>query len=726
MMAFLRSIRDQFEGEVTGRLFPNRLALAAVAVIGAALVFAASWLPPLAQVVLWGTLLAVLLAVSRPFGPVLFYDLVRSARRTRFTVIRTLYASLMAFILGWIFMIITFKYDGKVPSREMTEIATWIFNALIAIQFITVVLLTPAYTAGAIAEEKERKTLEFILGTDLRNGEIISGKVASRLLNLALLLLAGVPIFSLLQFLGGVDFYLVMAGAAATLVTMFSLAGLSILNSVSCRRARDAIVLTFLMGVAYYILATASLMVYPLSRSQAIPGLEHFPSTDSWTSPVELGDVVDWFNAGNIGYAVFRLGRGASATAVLENDLPGVLGAYALFHGLVGVVCIGWSVMRLRILALRETVKAASRKKGMARRVPNRPRVGRHPMIWKEVFAEGAVRLNAMGRVVVLVLVLASFIPTIIIIYLYFEGRFRWGMGMAWKEVGEAMNAAQMRFVATTVATLMLLLVVVRAAGSVRNERERNTFDELLTTPLTNDEILFAKWFGSVLSVRWGWAWLGLIWAVCLVTGGVEVFGPPLILVSWLVYAAVGAGVGLWFSIGSRSTLRATVAALATMIVLYGGHWLLTGLFCYMPIAILFPRMNDNSWDWMLYLQGGQTPPFVMGLFAYGGRDFEHHGFRHDEWLIKITLASLFGVLCWAGLVPLLWVMIKRRFEEVTGRAARTHPERITPRARRPVTAPKRALVIDAKPAGNGQDERILTVLPVDEKEPDVKGQPPA
>ena len=47
-----------------------------------------------------------------------------------------------------------------------------------------ILLLTPAYTAGAVAEEKERRTLEFILATDLRNREIILGKVLSRLLNL--------------------------------------------------------------------------------------------------------------------------------------------------------------------------------------------------------------------------------------------------------------------------------------------------------------------------------------------------------------------------------------------------------------------------------------------------------------------------------------------------------------------------------------------------------------
>ena len=55
------------------------------------------------QVLLWGVWLAGLLVVGRLFGPVLFYDLVRSARRLRFVVVRTLYALFIAFILcNWL------------------------------------------------------------------------------------------------------------------------------------------------------------------------------------------------------------------------------------------------------------------------------------------------------------------------------------------------------------------------------------------------------------------------------------------------------------------------------------------------------------------------------------------------------------------------------------------------------------------------------------------------
>jgi len=242
-MSLLRSVRDHVRGNLVESATLGALLAGAVA-----LVALSGTLPLAYQVVLWGLLLAALTIVGRLFGPVLYYDLVRSARRLRFVLVRTLYALLVAFVLCWLFFILVMERGWRMPHERMSEFATTFFYTFLVIQYATVKLLTPAYTAGAIAEEKERKTLEFILATDLRNREIILGKVVSRLLNLSLLLLAGVPILAFLQLLGGVDFTLALAAFAATALTMYSLAGLSILNSVLCRRARDAIVLTYLMS----------------------------------------------------------------------------------------------------------------------------------------------------------------------------------------------------------------------------------------------------------------------------------------------------------------------------------------------------------------------------------------------------------------------------------------------------------------------------------------------
>src|SRR5207244_5018575 len=104
------------------------------------------------------------------------------------------------------------------------------------VQFVWGVMLTPAMVAGSIAEEKDRRTLEFILATDLRDREIVFGKLAARFANIVLLLLTGVPILSALQFLGGVDPGMMLAGFAATLLTLASRAAWGLYDVVVWRR----------------------------------------------------------------------------------------------------------------------------------------------------------------------------------------------------------------------------------------------------------------------------------------------------------------------------------------------------------------------------------------------------------------------------------------------------------------------------------------------------------
>src|SRR5260370_11649151 len=242
------------------------------------LVIEAAWLwwrngalPALVQILLWGQIALTLaglrsLGLFQLFGPVLFYDLIRIARRNRYFLIRSLYAAFLCLTLFYVFLTWRFHEDfaGSVRANEMAKFTSSFFFTYLIVQCTLVILLTPAYTAGAISEEKERKTLEFILATDLHNREIVLSKLVSRLLNITMLVLTGLPILGFMQLLGGVDPILLVVGFAATGLTMLGLGGLSILNSVVTRRARDAIILTYLEALGYIILAGArSLLLLP-------------------------------------------------------------------------------------------------------------------------------------------------------------------------------------------------------------------------------------------------------------------------------------------------------------------------------------------------------------------------------------------------------------------------------------------------------------------------------
>src|SRR5207253_43478 len=132
----------------------------------------------------------------RLLGPVLAYEMLRTARRGRFILMRWLYAVGLLLLLLWVYSIwrfeIRFRSGTTEDYKALAQLALEYFRAFSITQFCVVALLTPAYVAGAIAEEKERKTLEFLLATDLRNREIVFGKLVARI---GYLLLSGVSAF---------------------------------------------------------------------------------------------------------------------------------------------------------------------------------------------------------------------------------------------------------------------------------------------------------------------------------------------------------------------------------------------------------------------------------------------------------------------------------------------------------------------------------------------------
>ena len=102
-------------------------------------------------------------------------------------------------------------------------------------------------------------------------------------------------------------------------------------------------------------------------------------------------------------------------------------------------------------------------------------------------------------------------------------------------------------------------------------ERDRETMDALLTSPLHSHDILFAKWLGSFLSVRWFWFWPGLIWAIGIVTEALHPLAIPM-LSGPGAFATVMMLMTRAHTIGERAVLMGAIAANAalTFVVLLG------------------------------------------------------------------------------------------------------------------------------------------------------------
>jgi ABC-type transport system involved in multi-copper enzyme maturation permease subunit len=613
------------------------------------------------------------------FGPVLYYDMVRTARRGRFIWLRFLYALLLVFLLFCVFVPMRSRYGQALDARLAARIAQDYFEVFMVAQFITVVLLTPAYVAGAVSEEKDRKTLEFMLATDLLNREIVLSKLGSRLSNLALVVLTGLPILSILQFVGGVDPDMVVAGFVLTAMTIAGQAGLSILCSVTCKRPRDAIGLAYLGIVLYYSLSLTMIVGFA-----SLPG---FASTAIWfgEDPPTVQTLADLYNKGSLITVMIEIKK-AGVAGTLATVIPTVVREYSLFHGALFLGCTALAIARVRRVALDQMygrpIKSLA-KGGLF----GRARVSNFPMLWKELECEGGGRMNWIALVIFSLLLGCTLIPAALIIIYHCEKFYQ---PISWRSsLADSMNAWG-RTCNVLVGCLTLLAVGVRASTSITSERDKQTMDALLTSPLDSSSILHAKWLGSIMGVRLGLVWLALIWAVGIVTGGLHMAALLLVSLSWLIFAAFVATLGLWFSVVCKTSLRATVLTIMTTIGLGVGHWIVW-LCC--GFVMFSGSGSGRTGEYLLKFQAGMTPPFVMGWLHFSTNDLQEQRSHGDNYFVEFTAFSIFGMVCWAFAAAGLYALTNIRFRQITNRTGRMHSDYARglsepPRRRRPPPLP--------------------------------------
>src|SRR5262245_59485368 len=109
-------------------------------------------------------------------GPVFRYELTRLGRQRMTFILRCLY--LVALVLVFYIVYETWLDSLRDYSRnylpgnrqnprlsDYSRFGTLLFGAFMPVQFFVLAFLTPAFVAGTIAVEKERRTLEFMLAT---------------------------------------------------------------------------------------------------------------------------------------------------------------------------------------------------------------------------------------------------------------------------------------------------------------------------------------------------------------------------------------------------------------------------------------------------------------------------------------------------------------------------------------------------------------------------------
>ena len=119
---------------------------------------------------------------------------------------------------------------GKPLIADFAEFALITFAWFMGVQLVQILILVPALFGGVIADEKQRKTMHYLMASRLSSGEIVLDKLAARLLQVGVFILLGMPVMSLLTLFGGVAWDYVVGAYAATFSITFFAAALALLD----------------------------------------------------------------------------------------------------------------------------------------------------------------------------------------------------------------------------------------------------------------------------------------------------------------------------------------------------------------------------------------------------------------------------------------------------------------------------------------------------------------
>lgn len=466
-------------------------------------------------------------------------ELVRAGRDRRTHITRWL-------IVGWLLFVLYVRHAayysvvlyGPLRAGSTAEFAGDLVDYLVGQQTLLILLVVPSFAAGAVTDEKVRGTLEALFLAHLSPASVIVGKLLARVALGFVFSLAVWPVIAFVGFPGGVTPVFFLALGVTTMLLLLGVCALSLLCSVWTRTTREAVVSAYVV-----LIVGASLVV-----AASVGVVRH-----------------EWLAALNPVYVL--------DAARHQPDYP------ALFHRLrlavvgwaaITAVCAGVAIWRLRPAYIKQLGRQAPRR---LRRLQFRPAVTDQPITWREQHTSRWPR------------------------WLGWLAMFAVGFAVVFQIANTATTQSDLTSWVTSwffaLSSLAALTAGVHASGSIVGERDRKTWEVLLTTPERFDVIIDHKMEGIVNSVWPYWIagaigsglalslhqWQDgndvLVFLAALVVAGFVVWGLREFRAPWthcaLVVAIACGSLGGWmvFVVPASAIMTLAIARLMTAVGLY-------------------------------------------------------------------------------------------------------------------------------------------------------------
>jgi ABC-type transport system involved in multi-copper enzyme maturation permease subunit len=185
-------------------------------------------------------------------GPVFTREAAVAPRRPSFFAARTLF-------VGALFVLTITAWQLLVGSQRIENVGdlAWFgataFHILAPLQLAVAMPFSALLVASAVALEKDRKTIDLLLMTNLSNAELVLGKLFAGLLTVVVVVVAAWPLLAIMSLLGGVSSGQIFRVQAVTLASALVAGSLGSTIALWREKTFQALAMTALVLVLWLV-----------------------------------------------------------------------------------------------------------------------------------------------------------------------------------------------------------------------------------------------------------------------------------------------------------------------------------------------------------------------------------------------------------------------------------------------------------------------------------------
>ena len=517
-------------------------------------------------------------------GPFLDKELRVSSRHRRNYLLRTAYITLLLFFVAitW-FNVVQGRSNITFQKSRMAEAGKTIVMTIVSFQFIAAQLVAIIMFCNSISDEIYHRTLSVLLTTPVTSFQIVAGKLLSKLFQIIQLLAISLPLLAIIRIFGGVSWYYILLSMCITLTAVIFSGSVSMFFSVLFKKAYVVIIITVLfLGIIY------GLSPFHLIRLTNGPSLNFNP----FVLLTRISENLSNSRRANIGFVVFiYCCTTLCASFVLLLASARILRSIALAHA------VGRKSFLEKILRRKKLFYTSSSKPKKSESDGEIRHIWGPPIAWKEMKTKFSSREKMFVSIIIgieVVMIIAMYLfPYVAAGYGYDEAHW---------------------FYIYTFMGLSVLSTAIFSAGCITSEKEAQTWPLLLTTTLSDWQILSGKLVGILR--RCLPIWIMLFIYFIPFTGIFSMLLLTMLVIEMIIFLS---SAGIYFSARFKST---SVAFLANC-VLISAIWLI--------IPVIMDNISDGN-----YIR--YFTEFFTGYFRY--RNFFDNSWIINPFMQAITITS--------------------------------------------------------------------------------------